>query len=377
MYPVSDQWKTTVKVTHRIYNQVQVFDDRNVQIGSLPFTAGSVSEQWVSGIRRSINITVVPTAAAKQMLQPGVELRPFSGINYGYGAPEIVPMGRFPLFENDLSIQADQPISLTCNDRWQWMAMSPFPQPRPSNVGMLIQDQAMLLITETGRWTRDQITCTVTSAIKVGAQVFDGDRHTTIVALLDTIGAEVFTDRLGNPVIQTRPALGAPVAAFAQTVVGADGVPVFGRLKDLSVATSATDVYAVVIGTSTSTDPAIPPLTWTARITDPTHPAYPPPGVQPRTFPFNSPQFTDITQLKNATEKMLSRVSRQARQLSIVAAATDPSLDASDTITVTWPTTGLSENLQLQSVDHALVLAGSDAQPLTTVSNRTDEDFTP
>jgi len=374
MYPVSNLWAAAIPVSHGVANRVEAWDtDGDYLIGTLPYTAGGVQDQWVSGARRTLSLTVTPTGYVKQMLRPGVELRPFSGINYGSGQPEMIPLGRFPVVDTTIGIRPDATISLSLQDRWQWVVLSPFITPRSSDVGVTVVAQIIRLLTETGQWAASQVTNLCTSTVKVTAQVWDTDRQQAIFDLATSIGAEVFIDRLGNPVIRPRLTAATPVATFAPGV----------RLKGMSVSTSAADVYNAVRGTSTLTDPAFIVPDYTARITDPKHPAFPGKGIPLRSYLLTSPLFTDPVQMKNSVQKVLSKISRQARQLTIDPTGPDPSLDASDTAQVLWPADGsapyglggTTERGQISTVNHPLTL--TDSWQIVTASSRSDEDYTP
>lgn len=375
MWASTAQFGRTLLGAPTMANYVQVWDG-DTQIGVLAFTAGSVKDEWTSGTRRSLSITVPPTRVVRDMIYPGVELRPFSGLDYG-GYPEVAPMGCYPLNADQFSIRAD-PVNLSCNDRWQWVVDAPFPAPTASNPRLTAVQQMVALLVETGRWNADQITVQTSSAVRVGAQTWEQDRSAALIELAGTIGCEVFIDRLGNPVIRDRPTGGAPLVTIAapKTLTLPDGTTqlVPGRLKDLSALRSTADVYSAVIGVSTSSDPAVPTITYTARIADPAHPAFSPFGVVPRTFRMAVTGMSAAA-LKVAVQKKLTKLSAAARQLQIVCAVTDPTLDASDTIGAVWPDTGDVEVAQIQTVEHALTLQGADSQPIGTVANRTDEDL--
>lgn len=371
---LSNLWAGAIPVSHGVANRVDVWDtDGDFKAGTLPYTAGGVQDQWVSGARRTLGLTVTPTDYVKQLLRPGVELRPFSGINYGSGQPEMIPLGRFPVVDTTIDIRPGNPITLSLQDRWQWVVLSPFITPRSSDVGVTIVAQIIRLLTEFGQWSASQVTNLCTSTVKVTPQVWDTDRQQAIFDLQTSIGAEVFIDRLGNPVIRPRQRVAAPVATFTPRA----------RLKGMSVSTSSADVYNAVRATSTLTDPAFTVPDYTVRITDTTHPAFPGKGIPIRSYLLASSLFTDSVQMKNAAQKVLSKISRQARQLTIDPTGPDPSLDASDTVQGVWPTDGsapyglggTTERGQIATIDHPLTL--TDSWQIVTASSRSDEDYTP
>ena len=368
-WPVTDQYLRALGDPHEVFGEVQVWSSANKPVGSLPFTDGSVTDEWVSGAGRSMSLTVIPTSSTRLMVQPGNELRPFAGIRYGSGSPERVPLGRFPIVERTFGIRPD-PVSLNFVDRWQWVERIDFPVPTATSVGMSIQEQVARFIANSGYWRLADVQQLASSAAKVSvSQVFDtseGGRKQACFDLLDTIGAEVFIDRLGVPVIRDRQAPGAVSATYIE----GDG----NRLKDLTESISWAQVFNSVRISSSLTDPAFALDAVVASITDPTNPAYPRNGGQYRTKQIDSAQFSSTAQMRAAAQKMLSRISRWARQLEITAVDPDPARDASDTVSATMPG-GVSERAQVQTVVHPLSAGGSHV--VTTVSTRSDEDFQP
>lgn len=372
VWPTSDAWLPKVVAGFELARRVEVWSDTGRHIGNLPVTDGSVKDDWVSGVRRSVALSVPPTPEVRVMLLPGVELKVFSGVGYGYGQPELLPHGWFPVTDTSVS-EVGTTISLNVTDRWQWVARYDFLVPTATTVGATIQSQIAQFIADTNRWRLSDVQQLATSQARVvTSQVFDtsqGGRATAIHDLAASIGAEVFINRTGFPVIRDRMALGSTRGSFR----AGNG----GRLRGNpapSVALSDVDVYNSVRVSSTNTDPAFKQADYVASITDLKHPAYPRRGIY-RQFPFSSAQYSTPAQMKAAAEKLLTKVSRRARQVTFTATAPDASLDASDTVAVNLPSVGVDQRFQIQSISHPLSAGGT--QDFTLVSTRTDEDFTP
>lgn len=369
--PVSQAWSNRFNPPSgfALAQRVEVWNDQGKHTGNLPITDGSVKDDWVSGARRSVTLSAAPSAEVRALLVPGVELRVFSGIDYGFGQPEMLPHGCFPLTDTSIG-ERPAVIPLTATDRWQWVARIDFPVPTATTVGISIQLQIARFLAGTGRWRLTDVVQSASSTAQVVAsQVFDtsqGGRAQACIDLAKSIGAEVFVDRLGVPVIRDHAAVGAVRGWFR----GGDG----GRLRDATPALSDVDVFNSVLATSANTDPAFRPADARASITDPMHPAYPKFGVY-RTFQLSSAQFSTVAQMQAAATKMLSKVSRRARQVSMVALTADASLDASDSVVVNLPSVGADEQLQIQSISHPLMPSGT--QDITLCSTRTSEDFNP
>jgi hypothetical protein len=367
-WPVSDAYVRALGDPHGLFNEVQVWSPAGLQVGSLPFTDGSVTDEWVSGARRSLSLSVIPSASTKLMVQPGNELRVFSGIRFAGGSPERVPMGRFPIVERTFGLRSD-PVSLSMIDRWLWVQRADFQVPTATTVGLTIQGQVARFIADTNRWKSTDVQQLATSQSKImTAQVFDtaeGGRAQACFDLLELIGAEVFIDRLGMPVIRDRPSKGVVSATFT----GGNG----NRLKDLSESVSVAQVFNSVRVVPTTTDPAFAQPAYQVSITDPNNAAYPRNGEPYRVKQVESANFDSRAQVVRAAEAMLSRVSRWARQLEVTAVDPDPARDASDTVSVTLSELSVAESAQVQTVTHPLTGGGSHV--LTTVSTRSDEDF--
>lgn len=373
VWPVSQSWTdkfNPVQATDlSLAQRIEVWNDQGRHVGNLPDTDGSVKDDWVSGTRRSLALSVAPSPEVRAFLQPGVELRVYSGINYGFRQPELIPQGCFPLV--DLSInERPESISLNPTDRWQWVARIDFPVPTPTTVGSTVQSQIARFIAGTGRWRLSDVQQLASSAAKVTAvKVYDtsqGGRAQSCIELAHSIGAEVFVDRTGLPVIRDRAALGT-VRGWFRPGAG-------GRLRDATPTLSDVDVFNSVRVSSNNTDPAFTLPEVVVSITDQTHPAYPRFGVY-RTFQMDSALYETAAQMRAAGQKMLTKVSRRARQVSLTAVAADVSLDASDTVVGNLPSVGADERFQIQSVTHPLTPGGT--QDIALVSTRTDEDFNP
>lgn len=369
VWPVTSAWAVKVAAGFELARRVEVWSAEGKQIGSLPITDGSVKDDWVSGARRSVSLSVPPSAAVRMMLQPGVELRVYSGINYGYRQPELLPQGCYPVTDTSITEKAAS-ISLQATDRWQWVRSVDFPVPTSTTVGITIQSQIAQFIAGCGRWRLSDVQQLASSTAQVTtAEVFDtsqGGRAQACLNLADSIGVEVFVDRTGVPVIRDRAAVGVSQAAFRPGTGN--------RLQDATVVLSDVDVFNSVRAVSSNTDPAFVAPDFISSITDPAHPAYPRNGVY-RTFQLVSAQFKDETQMKAAAEKMLTKVSRRARQVTVTAVAPDASLDGSDTVTLNLPSTGADEQLQIQSITHSL--SAATVQDISLCSTRTAEDFNP
>lgn len=354
MYTTTDAWKASVPLTHSVVHRIDVYQF-GVKVGEVEALSGSVSDQWVTGIRRTLNVSLSPSESA--LVSPGTELRPFCGILYGGGVPEMIPMGRYPLTAWDISARPTE-LQISASDSYSYVAAARFIRPQSSNAGSLIRDQIALLLQNTGQFPT--VTNTATSAQTTPTVVWTGDRTSPIADLAESIGADVHINRSGVPVIRNRPALAASAVA---TFASGDG----GRLVDCTESFDYARMFNAVTVTGTNTDPAQQFDPVTVRITDPNHPAYPRPGVPLRATYLEGAQYTTTAQATVAAKKQLSKVSGPVRSFTIQAIP-DPSLDASDTIAVEWD--GALERHQIDSISHPL---GAGLCQITTATGRDDD----
>lgn len=348
MQVVSSRWAPSLAASHRIEVRVQVWRGGKLLATVKPLSGG-VTDDWVTGIRRDLTATFDPSL--ESLITNGATLIPFRGINYGHGAPEILPLGVFPVTSHNVGILPDRTVQVSCHDGWQWVTGSTFLRPTSSNTAITVPTQMSRLITDTGMWPSVDVQST--SVVSTPSQVWDTDRSQAIADLGTLIGAEAYINRAGSPVVRQRKARTAPVLTIAGS-----------RLIDLSATESTENVYNVVVASTTSADPSVqfPPVI--VRITDPTHPAFPAPGrVIARPYQLTG-AFRSAAEARTAALAKLDKLSAPARRVTITCIP-DASLDASDTISFVWPS-GAVETAQIQSITHPLTV--SDDQVITTVA---------
>jgi hypothetical protein len=357
------QWDQSVVSSSTEAIKVEIWDGNTLVAIVRPKT-GSVTADFATGVRYSLSATFDPSLAS--LLVPGVEVRPYRGFNYGYGAPEYEPLGRFPLTGTSLGIKPDADISVSCSDRWQYVTKSTFLNSYTATPGRRIREILTDLIVGTGMWTASDIANTITSTAVATTQVWDQDRGQAIADLCQAVGAEAYVARDGSVVLRNRRALSAPVV----TIRSGRGQ----RLIDGSVTLDTADVYNVVVIVPANPDPAFTLQPVIVRITDPKHPAYPIPGKRiTRPYRLDQGQATAQAQLAAMAQKVLTKISAPARTVTL-STLVDCRLKESDTFALVWPD-GTSENLQIQQITYPLTVG--EAQQITGVATRSDEDFNP
>lgn len=126
MYPVSQRFRDALLYSHQPTSRIEVWSGlTGTYLGNLPFTDAAVTIDVNNEIRRQLSVTLTDTdstlvpADASALLAPyGNELRPYRGIRYADGTEEVVPLGAFPLIENDSQWDGKSlPITLVADDR--------------------------------------------------------------------------------------------------------------------------------------------------------------------------------------------------------------------------------------------------------------------
>lgn len=351
MQAVSDQWAPALRASHSLKGAVfvEVWSGRS-KIGTAQPLDGQVTADWVTGVRRSLDCSFDPTW--ETTIKANMILRPFRGIFYGYGQPEVLPLGRFLVDTDDVGIQPDRTVSVSgAHDLWEYVVRSRFPQPQASTPGIRVTEQIRRLVLGTGMWSPAEIMVTATSSAVVPPLVWEEDRHQAIADLCEMAACEAFCDRLGRVVIRNRPGKGAAVATL--------DLPI-----DMQATVSTADVCNQVVASSTVTDPAFRPDPVTVRITDRTRPDRYIAGVTPLVTKRIEGAWTSAGEMRSAALTALDKAAAAARTVTVTAIP-NAALDEADTVILPWPG-GASEALQLQQIRLPLDAAG-DMQ-VTTVT---------
>ncbi|MYR29814.1 DUF5047 domain-containing protein, partial [Streptomyces sp. SID4945] len=115
VYPVSSRFLARLAEPHRPVVRAQLFLTTG-EVVDLEVTGGSVQVDRAQAIRRTCTVTLpdpalIPRTAADQLATYGARLRLARGVEYGYGPPELVPLGVFRLDSVDGDI-AQGPVTL-------------------------------------------------------------------------------------------------------------------------------------------------------------------------------------------------------------------------------------------------------------------------
>lgn len=355
-----ERWARAIAGSHRATIRMEVWSGNEQLSEAAPILTGMATEEWATGTRWSLNVTVSPTKRWLRWLElPSLELRPYRGIRISPSLNPECPLGRYPLLPPELSRPKD-PISISVSDYYQWVSTAKFSGPVMSYPGK-ITDSIARVLGEAGL-TGTEIRSGKGNA--AGAVLIDKQRDEWVAQAAKSIGVEVYLDRDGVPVIADAVRIGSPTS---KALVGGGGTAVgVKRTPDWS------KVYNVVWASSSATDVDLP--SERAAITLTSHPAHPTKLGSPsrpnfRVYLYSSPLLRSSEQIKQAAQTTLQRVSSTATQYQYVCFA-DPTRSAGDTML--GATMDGTQVAQIQSVGHPLTL--EEDQPITTVSTRVDDD---
>lgn len=341
-----DRFTRTLSRSHTATCRVELWSGGKQLSESAPIIDGAVTDEWVTGIRRSLSLSVPPSRKWLAWLdtQP-LTIRPYRGIRFSPALTIEVPLGVFDALPPGRSLPADR-ISLSLRDRWERVGFSDFTGPAGSETSPVTAQLARLI--------RDALlpdpTVETANLTVIPGQVFTRSRMDAITDLASAVGVECFVGRDGLPVIRDVPVLGAAVAELT-------GVSSVSQQVDWS------KVYNAVEARSTANDVDFDPqtahLAWTG------HPAHPNQTGWLKVYKLSSAAIRTQDQAVDAAAAMLPKVSAIAGTLEY-RGVVDPRLDASDC--VMGPTPIGSMVTQIKSV--TTPLQADDPQVVQTIMTR-------
>lgn len=344
-------WARTLKGPHRAAFRVEVWAGGEQQTESAPYDDGSVTETWVTaGPRWSLSLRIPATPSWRRWLKmPALELRPYRGLRLpGRGSePWWCPLGRFPLQQPALQ-RPWTTLGLAADDYWQWVSDGKWPLPMISPGGP-IRDQLAWALRDAGL---DGATITASSTAAREPVFIDKQRDEWVGIAARSISAQVSLDRVGQPVIEDVPALGATTSDLRGVVTSLAWTPDWSAtFNAVDVSSSAPDVQIRYRATLPAEHPASP---W--RMGGADRPRW-------KVYQFSSPLLENEDQGIKAAWTTLARVSQASTQWTYTAVP-DPTRSASDTVLAPLLDGG-TQRVQIASIQTPLVAQA--AQRLVTV----------
>lgn len=354
-----------VQTTHTATARVEVWSAGEMKAESAPFEDGSVTDEWVTGSRRSLSLTVRATPAWARWLDiqrtPQLELRVFRGIRLSRALVIECPMGVFPVLPPSRSIPDGQPITISANDYWERIGFGDFARSEqaPSRLATDIiralilgagLPEPMMLVSSSAIFATDSPDTSPPPII----QVYSGTRQQAVEDAVAAVAGEAYVSRNGTPmVVPVR-----PLGSATSTAVTSEGTA-FG----VQLATDWAKVYNLVAASSTATDVAFPPqLAW---VTSTDHPAHPNRVGWTKTYKLKSSLYRTATQAYDAAWAMIPKVAAPAQKITYQCNP-DPRRDSGDSIlgdTLTGPAVN-----QIQAL--VTPLRGKALQAVTVVNTR-------
>jgi hypothetical protein len=330
--------------------------------------SGSVTDTSAPGVRRTMDLELVPTPGLFDLLSPvGVQLRPISVTKYNNSEAELIPMGVFDLTAVSKSYGADGTIKLSCFDKWVLVQRASFVTPYASQPTLTVAQQIAALI----RYALGQgenVNVLATSQALVGSLVWDDKVDDAINKMAESIGAWAYFDRNGVATVADLPTLTSTSAAWSVDA-SASGV-----LLDADRSKDRSKTYNMVVVNSEKADGGALFDPQIVSDTDPNSPTYVggPFGQVP--YKYSSPLLTNATQALQAGAAKLATLTGLNSQLSLTAVR-NHALDALDAIDVQLPRERYdvsipSERHLIDKVVHPLMPDGT--QQIDTRATRTD-----
>lgn len=348
-----DRFSRALGRSHQVSTRIEVWSTTGMLADAAMWIDGSVTDEWVTGMRRTMSLTVPPTRRWMGWFanEARLEIRPFRGIRFSPALTIECPMGRFPVLPPERAVPAEE-IKINAHDYWDFVKFSDFVGAAGSATGLIVDQLARLI-----RDARlpEPIVATADRTTTPGV-IFERTRHDAIEELATAIAAECYIDRLGRPVIAP---LRLQTDATSEALTGSGNT-----VTGIQVDPNWDDVYNVVTAASTANDVDFP--TQAAYIEWIDHPAHPNQVGWLKTLKITSPTLRDADQALDAARAKLVKVCAPASTVTYKCVP-DPRRDASDSILGTTLDRD-SVTTQIQKV--TTPFKAGDDQTVETVTTR-------
>jgi hypothetical protein len=364
VYPVpSARFLPALRESHVPYTQVQLMRTDGVVV-DLPHMDGQVGVDRGSSVRRTCSVTVpdvslLPMTPTDQLAVYGARLRIRSGIIYGDGTVEAVPLGLFRI-DRISGDPAVGPVTIEGSGLEAVIADDKFLTPYTTRGGTAAVTAITGLIQDS---IPDAVVVNMASDATIGTRTWDvqGDRWAAVQECATAIGAEVYADADGQFVIAELPdMLTAPVAWDVDA--GATGV-----LISANRAFSRDGMYNVVVASGENSEDNAPLVTATAFDTDPTSPTYVggPFGRVPKFY--SSATLINTSLAQGAANKLLRDALKPNATVTLTSLP-NPCLEPGDVLRVTYE----DGRRELQQVQSFTISLGLDSITIQTIGGKQD-----
>jgi hypothetical protein len=275
MRPVSDDFLTTIRGSHKIFSRVTVltaYQEGVAPTGTpIDIIDGDVRADAKSDVRQTVDMTTpgnrrwpdVPT----DLLTPyGNELFVERGIDFGNGTVEIVALGYFRINTVDQDDGPDGEIKLAGSDRMIGLIDGRLPFPQTFPVGTTISSVFDTLVHEIYPDATILFDFDATAATFDTAHIAEEDRYKFLSDIAKSYGKVMFWDHRGQLRIESTPDPASPVYEV-------NSGP-YGVLVDLARELTRDGVYNAVVAHGETTDDSKPPVTAVVYDNDPDSPTY-------------------------------------------------------------------------------------------------------
>jgi hypothetical protein len=356
MQTTTPQFRQSLAQSHQRVTTVDAYYAGALTRSALPVADGAVTLDRGSTVRRTLSLTIsdvalLPWEASDPLAVYGQTLTVATGIRYGNGAEELVPLGTFRIDEPEANVYAG-PITLTGKSLECAIQDDNFLAPATTRGYSTCVDAITGFIQQTipAAVVVNQTSDNRNPACAVSTWDAQASRWEAVTQIATAMHAEIYVDALGRFVIRDFPnPLTDPVV---WDIAEGEGGTLMSAARKMSRASVCNAV--VVSGENASSNTA--PVSAVAYDDEPTSPTRwtGPYGHVPKFY--SSSLLTTVGACQAVADSMLFDAIAPNIQTSITALP-NPALEAGDCVRVAYA--GRKELFIVQSVSIPLTIAGS------------------
>lgn len=362
MYAVTDRFLKRLAEGYAPVTEVLLLltDGRTV---ALEHTGGSVPVDRAQAIRRTCTVTVadpalIPRTPSDQLATYGAQLRISSGVDYGDGTQELVPLGVFRLDDVGGDVN-DGPVTLSGKDLSAIVADDKFTAPYTASGTVVAAVTALIQRSIPGAAVISMI---VDQGIGKRTYDVEADPWAGCQEIAAGAGAEVYCNPDGVFVIAVLPDLATATPVW--DIEAAEG----GVYISANRAMSSSGVNNGVLARGENTAENVAPVSYLAVDGDPNSPTYWAGPFGRRPMFYTSSTLTTTSACQNAATLKLAQA-KAPNATGDISSLPNPALEAGDVLRVRHAD-GSRELHQAASFSVPLDLGGSF--PISTISAKED-----